>query len=154
MRLHKGRVDRFSAIDGLSGDRISRLFEDCEGSVWVVTSNGLDRFREYAIPTIARSQGLSSKNIYAVQASPDGSIWIATTDGLNRWANGRVTVYRDRSAFGQSRRVEELHISGVATEIANSGLAGTPNSLGMDDARRLWVATDDSVFYFDRGRFF
>ena len=156
MRLHKERVDRFSAVDGLSGDRISRLFEDREGSVWVVTSDGLDRFREYAIPTIARSQGLSSKNIYAVQASPDGSIWIATTDGLNRWANGRVTVYRDRSAFGQSRRVEgtELRISGVATEIANSGLAGTPNSLGMDDAGRLWVATDDSVFYFDRGRFF
>jgi len=155
LHMHQGKVDVFRAIDGLSGDNVERILEDHEGSIWVSTTDGLDRFREYAVPTISRSQGLSNASTWAVQATPDGSIWIGTAEGLNRWANGQVTVYRGRSALGQTRRADEtkLTVSGAATEIANSGLVGSPRSLGLDDAGRLWASTDKGVFYFERGRF-
>ena len=154
LHLHLGRVDVFRTIDGLSGDDVHRIFEDHEGNIWVTTTDGLDRFREYAVPTISRYQGLSNSLAASVQATPDGSIWIGTQDGLNRWANGHVTFYRGRSALTESRRRDEtdLNISG-ATEITNSGLAGSPRSLGLDDAGRLWASTSDGVFYFERGRF-
>src|SRR5262249_49163660 len=91
----------------------------------------------------------------AVQATPDGSIWIGTPDGLNRWANGHITVYRGRNALAQTRRDDEtkLIVSGATTEVANSGLLGSPRSLGLDDAGRLLAATSEGVFYFERGRF-
>ena len=155
LHMQHARVDGFGAIDGLSGDSVTSLYEDREGSIWVGTADGLDRFREYAIPTVSRNQGLSSSIAGSVQATPDRSIWISTADGLNRWANGQVTVYRGQRALGRSRQRDEteLNISRAVTEIANSGFAGTPQSLGQDDAGRLWASTGDGVFYFEHNKF-
>ena len=155
LRLHQGKTDFFSAGDGLSGDFVNSIFEDREGNIWVATVNGLDRFREYPIPTISRNQGLSRSNAWTVQATPDGSVWMGTADALNRWANGRMTVYRGQRALGQGRRREDrdLNAGETATEVANSGLVGTPQSLGLDDQGRLYIATSNSVFRFEDGRF-
>jgi signal transduction histidine kinase/ligand-binding sensor domain-containing protein len=153
--LHHGRVDRFTAADGLSDDFVHALFEDREGNIWIATSDGLDRFREAAVPTISRNQGLLHSAAWSVQATPDGSIWIATADGLNRWENGHVTVYRTRKAPGQSGRGDDRESStnGQVSVISNSGLAGDTQSLGQDDRGRLWASTTDGVFYFERARF-
>jgi ligand-binding sensor domain-containing protein len=78
-------VDVYTHADGLSGNWVQSLFEDREGNIWVATRDGIDRFREYAIPTISVKQGLSSKNVYCVLAAKDGSVWLGTSDGLNRW---------------------------------------------------------------------
>jgi len=128
------------------------VFEDREGNIWVGTQDGLDRFRDVAAPTISRHEGLSSSAAWSVQATPDGSVWITTADGLNRWENDHATVYGSRRALGQSYRRDERSSVG-ATEIANSGLTGEPQSLGQDQWGRLWASTTDGVFYFESGRF-
>ena len=46
--------------------KFSHLFEDREGTIWVATNNGLDRFRDFAIATFSVNQGLSN---------PVGSKW-------------------------------------------------------------------------------
>ena len=69
LHLYQGRIDRFSVADGLSGDLVTSIFEDREGSVWVSTSTGLDRFREFAIPTISVNQGLSTAAVDVLQAT-------------------------------------------------------------------------------------
>jgi signal transduction histidine kinase/ligand-binding sensor domain-containing protein len=155
LQVRHGRVDGFGAVDGLSGDAVGTIFEDREGNIWVPTTDGLDRFREYPVPTISRNQGLSNSLANSVQTTPDGSVWISTPDGLNRWANGHVTVYRGRSALSENRAADgtKLNVSGAATEIANSGFVGTPQSLGLDDEGQLWVATGDGVFHFELNRF-
>ena len=38
-------VERFTAQDGLSGDAVTFIFQDREGTVWVVTAKGIDSFR-------------------------------------------------------------------------------------------------------------
>src|SRR5271157_2208128 len=155
LHLHQGRIDGFSLTDGLSGNLIRNIFEDREGNVWVCTENGLDRFREFAAPTISENQGLSTSAACLLEATPDGSIWTITPDGLNQWQNGHVTVYGKRTVPDQNRRTddEELIIHARVTEIANSGLRGTVRSLGQDDRGRLWAGSREGVFYFDRGRF-
>ena len=84
------RIDRFAHSDGLSGDGIYVVFEDGEGSIWVGTSDGLDRSREFAIPTITAKQGLSNAAVDSVLASNDGSIWLGTENGLARWRERRI----------------------------------------------------------------
>ena len=155
LHLYKGRIDRFSVADGLSGDLVTSIFEDREGTVWVSTSTGLDRFREFAIPTISVNQGLSIAAVDVLQATSDGSIWIATADGLNRWQRGQMTVYGRGNVprqNGQTDRQTAI-VNARVTEVANSGLRNKVNSLGQDDLGRLWAESREGVFYFDRGRF-
>ncbi|HTR22396.1 MAG TPA: two-component regulator propeller domain-containing protein [Terriglobales bacterium] len=149
LHLHQGRIDGFSATDGLSGNFIRSIFEDREGNVWVSTENGLDRFREFAAPTISVNQGLSTSAAYLLEATPDGSIWTITAAGLNRWQNGYMTVYGKRSVRTDDR---EITTNPRVTEIANSGLPSTVYSLGQDDRGRLWAGSREGVYYFDRGR--
>ena len=155
LHLHNGRIDAFGSADGLSGDFTASIFEDHEDNVWVSTIGGLDRFREFAAPKISRSQGLSTNNAYSVQSTRDGAIWIGTSNGLNRWQNAQVTVYawRGASALSGSGGEQELGIAKAVTNFADSGLTGTPHSLGQDDQERLWVSTSDGLFHLDGAHF-
>jgi ligand-binding sensor domain-containing protein/two-component sensor histidine kinase len=131
VHVHRGKTDVFTAADGLSGDHVKNLFEDREGNIWVATLDGLDRFRDFAAPTISAKQGLSGGNTTSVLGTRGGSVWIGSTDGLDRWRAGLITTYRKRDG------------------LPNDG-AG---SLFEDDRRRIWVSTVRGVAYFEDGRF-
>src|SRR5262249_20160089 len=90
IHVHRGKTDVFAPSDGLSGESISPLSEDREGSVWVATVNGLARFRDVAVPPFATNQGLSSAIVASVLASRDGTVWLATRRGLNKWKDGQI----------------------------------------------------------------
>ena len=60
VHIHRGRTDVFARSDGLSSELVASLFEDREGNIWVATVDGLDRFRELAVPTLSVKQGLSN----------------------------------------------------------------------------------------------
>ena len=132
VHVYQGRADVFRRSDGLSDDYIQRLFEDREGNIWVSTVNGLDRFRDFAIPTISVKQGLSDVSVVSVLAARDGSIWFGTRDGLNRWNDGKITIYRKRD-------------SGLPDD--------NVDSLFQDDHGRIWVSTHHGVAYLEKGRF-
>jgi len=131
LHVHKGKTDVFTQSDGLSGEWITNLFEDREGDIWVATLDGLDRFRDFAVPTISVKQGLSDALVVSVLAARDGSVWLGTQDGLNQWREGNITIYRNQSGLPDD----------------------SVGSLFQDDTGRIWVSTDGGVAYFDKGRF-
>ena len=130
LHVHQGKTDLSIQSDGLSGDVIQSLFEDREGDIWVATLDGLDRFRDFAIPTISPKQGLSNAAIGSVLAARDGSVWLGTRDGLNRWNNGETTIYRKRN--------------GLPDDIVES--------LYQDARGRIWVSTNGGVAHLENGR--
>src|SRR6185369_3272366 len=101
LHIHEGKADLFTTADGLSGASVSALFEDREGNIWVATVDGLDRFREFAVPMISVQQGLSSRGVFSILAGEDGSLWLGTSSGLNRWNKEQITIYRRRSSLGR-----------------------------------------------------
>jgi signal transduction histidine kinase/ligand-binding sensor domain-containing protein len=135
VHIHKrGKTDVFSRTDGLSGDYVTRFLEDREGSIWVATYDGMDRFREYAIPSISTKEGLSNAVALSVLASKDGSVWIGTTGGLNRWRNGQISTF-DSAQSGGNRNKEAIH------------------SLFEDSSGRIWVSTPGGLGYLQNDRF-
>lgn len=59
IHVHDGKTTEFGQTNGLSGDLVTAFFEDREGTIWVGTTNGLDRFRKPAAITLSTSHGLS-----------------------------------------------------------------------------------------------
>ena len=129
--------------------------------------NGLDRFRDFAVPTISARQGLSRQRLDPFWRPGMEAFGLALADGLNRWNNGQITIYRKRSAQAVSvgaKREQELSgraaagessVRGDVREITDSGLpdeqCGVPHFrtiAGEFGFRRL-----AGVAYFENGRF-
>ncbi|MBV8830904.1 MAG: hypothetical protein JO108_16910, partial [Acidobacteriaceae bacterium] len=165
LRVHHGKTSVFAQSDGLSGDRILSLFEDREGNIWAGTADGLDRFREFAVPSISVKQGLSRTTLMTVLAARDNTVWLSALDGLNRWNNGHVTIYRARSEVTAGRsQVRAIARNAPApdggppqaavAEITDPELPDNEaGSLFEDDHGRIWISTPAGIVRFEHGRF-
>ena len=132
VHIRQGRTDVFARSDGLSSENVTSLFEDREGNIWVGTFDGLDRFREYAVPTFSVKQGLSNAFAWSVLAARDGSVWLASAGGLNQSQNGQITTFdrRDGKLNGDAAR-----------------------SLFQDARGRIWVSAPREFGYLENDRF-
>ncbi len=145
VHVHQGRVDVFTQADGLSGNTVTALFEDREGSVWVATSDGLDRFRALAVVTYSAVQGLPNVEGSVLTAS-DGSIWVSSFDGLSRWARGEVTAYRGHYVPAAQRpSVRQVVVEGLPNN--------AQVSLLQDHSGRIWIAGSSGIGHLESGRF-
>ena len=131
LHVHQGRADVFAESDGLSGDEVPALLEDREGTIWVANVNGLDRFRNFAVPTFSDKQGLLSAVVSSVLADRDGSVWLSTRGGLNRWNHEQIKIRR----------------------LGNGKLNDHPQSLFQDNRGRIWVSTLSGTGYLENDRF-
>ena len=136
VRVRRGKTDVFGLPDGLSGEYAFFVFEDREGSIWVATPSGLDRFRDYAVSNFSVKQGLSSNRVLSVIAERDGSILLATSKGLNRWTSGQLTTLN--TSFSQG---------------GNQPKGVMPNSLFQDDTGRVWVSNPFGFGFLENERF-
>ncbi|HKO62719.1 MAG TPA: two-component regulator propeller domain-containing protein [Pyrinomonadaceae bacterium] len=133
VRVNNGTSSSFGLSDGLSGELINSLLEDREGNIWLATPGGIDRFRQFAIPTFSVRQGLTSPRVQSVLADRDGGLWIATANGLNRWGPGSNEPDSSQN-WDQKNNLRS-------------------NSLFQDDTGRIWVTTPFGFGHLENGRF-
>jgi len=129
--IHGNFVDHYQQTDGLSGDSVLDLFEDREGIVWTVTTNGVDSFRDPSVTIFSTREGLGTDAAAGVLATRDGTIWVANAGSLDQIKDGRVSSIR-----------------------TGKGLPGHQvTSLLEDHNGNLWVGVDDGLYLFKGGRF-
>ncbi len=130
-RIRGTTVEHYGRTEGLSSDTVRTLFEDREGIVWAVTTNGIDSFRDPRVTTFSASEGLGKDAASGVLAIRDGTIWVANAESLDHIVNGSVSSIR-----------------------TGSGLPGHQvSSLLEDRSGNLWVGVDDGLYLFTGGSF-
>src|SRR5262249_53922342 len=93
-RLQGDTVEHFDRTHGLSGNFVVDAIEDREGNLWVITTNGLDRFSDTAVVSFGAAEGLCTGETDTVLASRDGGVWIGGDRALIRLKDGRITCIR------------------------------------------------------------
>src|ERR1019366_5771637 len=112
MRLAGGQVSSFLSADGLTDSRVLSLFEDREGSLWVGTASGLDRFRDTKLTTYTVAEKLPSNQAQNIIETRDGSVYVTCrAGGLARFFHGEVTPITAKQ--------------GLPNEFANSSISST-----------------------------
>src|SRR5215472_15240297 len=153
VHVHGGRTDWFERGDGLTSNAVFAIFEDREGNVWIGTDEGLDRFRDFAVPTILSNQGLPD-GTHSLLAANDGSVWAASSSGLSRWKDGKATIYSWRRPNNLSSLAGAPRAAMTTAQVvSNSGLPAMPESLFEDHLGQIWATTAKGIVRRNGSRF-
>ncbi|WP_236629878.1 diguanylate cyclase [Pseudohaliea rubra] len=108
-------------VDGLAGKHILALVERRDGSIWVASDGGVDRWHDGVVQPAPVQQAVADTLVRHFRETSDGTLWLGTNDGLFAW-NGRSVQ----------------HWSG------DDGLAGTIVMAIHEDPRGiLWIGSRD-----------
>jgi signal transduction histidine kinase/ligand-binding sensor domain-containing protein len=124
VHLQSGQADTFTRADGLSGDQVTQIFQDAEGTVWVATSRGLDNFSRLPVIAYTAREGMPSGPASSVAARRDGSVVVATQEPVSL-KDGVISRLPGLQGVEQAGEVESLLI---------------------DSAQNLWLAKGNQLF--------
>lgn len=125
-RVTNDRVDHFDHLDGLSGDSVSDLIQDREGSIWVVTPRGIDQFFDLPITRFTAREGLSGDAVSWLTPAPDGSI-LASNGGF----------------------IDRISAKGAASVFSKTPGGERGGMVFADSTGRAWFGADAKLLMFD-----
>ena len=112
--MDHGRVQTYTAADGLPDDFVRSLLVSRDGSVWIGTRHGLAHLEHEKLTTLTRADGLASDSIgplletstghamSSLSGSPSRSpdLWIGTAAGLTHLGGNRVQNFAPPRGLG------------------------------------------------------
>ena len=130
-RARGNDVDHFGREDGLSSNAIGHFFQDKEGTVWVVTADGLDNFRDLQVATYSMREGLSAAGASSVFAARDNTVWVGNFQALDFLRDSKISAIR-----------------------MGHGLPGSNvTTMFEDHGGLLWVGVDDRLWAYNGSTF-
>jgi ligand-binding sensor domain-containing protein/signal transduction histidine kinase len=92
----------YTTRDGLTNDFVRAFLESRDGSIWIATDEGINRWRDGVLTSYRMADGLCYFSIRALREDSQGGIWIGTDRGVSHWQDGKF--------------VRDAVVSGLATE--------------------------------------
>ena len=107
-RTYMGERVQYTKAAGLTNDFIRALLEGRDGSVWIGTDEGLNRWRNGALTSYREPEGLAYFSVRTLLEDSAGDIWIGTERGLSHWRNGAF-LRDEATARLASEKVWAIH---------------------------------------------
>ncbi|WP_353069630.1 two-component regulator propeller domain-containing protein [Tunturibacter empetritectus] len=166
LRYSAGTFHRYSAANGLPTGRILNLAAAEDGTLLILTTDGLasfdgQRFTTISLPSFAAPS--------AIATARDGSVWIASNSGIFQYQSGRVLpqplnsipaqkditglgFFRDRSLWLRTATSITVLQNGQTRTLPLSrdlAAAHIQSSL-VDYQNQLWIGTNKGLFTLDK----
>lgn len=164
-RFDGTRFVSFALRDGLRSERVSRLFEDSRGALWLGTAGGgLTRMADGEFRHLTMRDGLPSDSITALAEDAAGRLWVGTDSGVavcdgdklavlncpEEFAGRFVTtIVRDRNGamwLGATGYGVFQFVAGKSLALTDASLGELlldPHYLLFDRAGRIWLGAGD-----------
>jgi len=134
-KTYKRFIHYEADINSLGDSRVSCVFEDSHGIIWVGTYGGLDvfdenseTFKHYRVVPNSKTS-ISNDRIYSIYESKSGELWIGTYQGLNKYDKKTDSFEQFITEYG----------------FTNNAIL----SIQEDSKGNLWLRTDDGISKFD-----
>ena len=147
-RLRAGELRQFRLGDGLSSEFVQCLHLDHDGTLWIGTLKGLNRFKNGRFVAITKDQGLANDTICDIEDDGRGFFWISSHGGIMRVAQTEL----NRCADGQASELHGLTYGlgdGLPTLECSGGFQ--PAACRSGDGR-LWFPTSKGLVAVDPGK--
>lgn len=151
-----GRVGVLSKKEGFSDTVVRHIYEDRERSLWVGTTNGLNRLYDGRILTVTRGEGLLESSTRSVYEDEQGAVWIGTDGGgVARYFQGAITniTARDglpsdlvRAVTGDRKGRIWVGTNNGLRAIVDGRVRPVPQGPDSDNIHAIYVDTQDNVW--------
>jgi signal transduction histidine kinase/ligand-binding sensor domain-containing protein/CheY-like chemotaxis protein len=130
----KGTVRHFGFQDGLDSLRITKLYADATGLLWLGTAGGgVARFDGAQFTAITTRDGLVDNTINVIHRDPDGVMWFGSQFGLSRYdpgsQGGKFTRFTAASGLSKSPVPYNNGVLFLQRDTAGALWAGTGGGL-------------------------
>ncbi|NPA35643.1 MAG: SpoIIE family protein phosphatase [Chlorobi bacterium] len=127
------RITQLSVNDGLSNSRVTLLYQDSRGFLWIGTRDGFNRYDGYKFIEYKHnphdSLSIAGNVIQSVIETNDGNLWIGTKDnGISVWDRKTDKFYNLNNLLPEDMKMSESDILGITKEKDNVWVL-TPNFL-------------------------
>ena len=106
------QTGQFIPANRLSSSLIADLCQDRQGSIWIATDYGLNRFDGYHVQTFLHSESDSTtigvNAVVSLLCDSDGNLWVGTNQGLDRFDPNTESFVHYRFPDGRRPRVSSL----------------------------------------------
>jgi signal transduction histidine kinase/ligand-binding sensor domain-containing protein len=170
--LHQIRGDKlrtYTIRDGLSSLKLSAVYEDREGNVWIATRDaGLNRLQNDKFTHYTTKDGLPKERVQSIYQDRQNNLWFATLGGgLSQFQAGRFVTYAPTDLLGGNfippfsedregnlwmgtadhglRRLKKDFISFYSADGELS--QNKPYPILEDHAGTIWIGTQGSGLY-------
>jgi signal transduction histidine kinase/ligand-binding sensor domain-containing protein len=137
-QMHDGHFIQYTVKQGLASDIVLQILVAQDGSLWIVTLDGLSHMQNGHIRNYTTRDGLSGNQVLSVHQDRAGVLWAATQAGIDRLVGDRFApfpVNRSQGGIFWTRFAEDSS--------GNLFTLGSPNGIGLITQDRIIHLNND-----------
>jgi len=157
----------------LKSNRISALYQDGEGSLWIGSEHGgLSRYYRGAFTNYSLRDGLPSDSVLSLGGDGKGGLWIGTLAGVAHLRDGKFIRYGPEAGLPRTaihviyqdlqgnvwigaHGIGLIRFSGGKATVygTRSELRGEVSAIHQGRDGTLWIGTQNGLTHFNAGKF-